>query len=54
MLPPHCGHTKLMIEEIMLALRSPGIPSIVLIATPYRAIASGNTYSRLQQCEAQP
>lgn len=24
MLPPHCGHTKLMIDEIMLVLDSPG------------------------------
>lgn len=31
MLPPHCGQTRLMIEEIMLALSSPGNVSIVLI-----------------------
>src|SRR5271166_4804107 len=31
MLPPHCGHTKLMIEEIMLGLGSPGSVSNVLM-----------------------
>ena len=30
-LPPHCGQTKLMIEEIMLTLDSPGIASMVLM-----------------------
>ena len=32
MLPPHCGQIKLIIEEMMLELNSPGIVSIVLIA----------------------
>jgi hypothetical protein len=35
MLPPHCGQTKLMIEEIMLELGSPGIVSIILIVAPF-------------------
>src|SRR5258707_11608018 len=30
-LPPHCGQTKLMIEEMMLALDSPGPESIILM-----------------------
>jgi len=32
MLPPHSGQTKLMIDEMMLALRSPGSVSIFRIA----------------------
>ena len=32
MFPPHCGQTRLMIEEIMLAFISPGIVSISLMA----------------------
>ncbi len=31
MCPPHCGQTRLMIEEIMLAFASPGIVSMRLI-----------------------
>src|SRR6266852_9481861 len=31
MLPPHCGQTKLIIEEMTLALDSPGIESMVLM-----------------------
>ena len=30
MLPPHCGQTRLMIEEMMLAFDSPGIASMFL------------------------
>ena len=30
-LPPQCGQTKLMIEEMMLALDSPGIASMILM-----------------------
>src|SRR6266566_798029 len=30
-LPPHCGQTKLIIEEMMLALDSPGIASMFLM-----------------------
>jgi hypothetical protein len=30
-LPPHCGQTKLIIEEMMLALDSPGIASMTLM-----------------------
>jgi len=30
-LPPHCGQTKLIIEEMTLALDSPGIASMVLM-----------------------
>jgi hypothetical protein len=32
MLPPHCGQTRLMIDEIMLALRSPGSVSKCCVA----------------------
>jgi hypothetical protein len=34
MCPPHCGQTRLMIEEIMLAFGSPGLVSIRLIVPP--------------------
>jgi hypothetical protein len=33
MCPPHCGQTRLMIEEIMLAFGSPGIVSMCLIVS---------------------
>ena len=33
MYPPHCGQTRLMIEEIMLAFGSPGIVSMCLIVS---------------------
>jgi hypothetical protein len=33
MCPPHCGQTRLMIEEIMLAFTSPGIVSMCLIVS---------------------
>lgn len=33
MRPPHCGQTRLMIEEIMLAFGSPGIVSTCLIVS---------------------
>lgn len=36
MCPPHCGQTRLMIEEIMLAFGSPGVASIRLIVPPSR------------------
>jgi hypothetical protein len=34
MCPPHCGQTRLMIEEIMFAFGSPGVVSIRLIVPP--------------------
>ena len=37
MLPPHCGHTKLMIDE-MIVLVSPGNVLMILMALPYRAL----------------
>ncbi len=56
MLPPHCGQTKLMIEEIKLALSSPGSVSIVLMFALLIVAASlpcdGDSGSQL--CEAQP
>jgi hypothetical protein len=55
MLPPHCGQTKLMIEEIMLVFSSPGIRSIVLmfaLLEPPQASSWRNSSSQL--CEAQP
>jgi hypothetical protein len=33
MRPPHCGQTRLMIEEIMLAFGSPGVVSMCLIVS---------------------
>ena len=33
MCPPHCGQTRLMIEEIMLAFGSPGIVSMCLMVS---------------------
>lgn len=35
MCPPHCGQTRLMMEEIMLAFGSPGIVSMILIVASY-------------------
>ncbi len=43
MFPPHCGQTRLMIEEMMLAFGSPGMVSIVLMLSLV-----------VQRCEAQP
>jgi len=37
-LPPHWGQTKLIIEEMMLALDSPGIASMVLMCSPVRLL----------------
>jgi hypothetical protein len=38
--PPHCGQTKLIIEEMMLALDSPGIVSIVrIVALRYHKVS---------------
>lgn len=35
MLPPHCGQTKLMIEEMMLELDSPGsVSTLMMISYP--------------------
>jgi len=38
MLPPHCGQIRLMIEEMMLELDSPGIVSIVFITASIRSV----------------
>jgi hypothetical protein len=35
MFPPHCGHIRLIIEEIVLAFGSPGIISMILIGASY-------------------
>jgi len=48
MLPPHCGQTKLMIEEIMLELGSPGIVSIILIVAPCHHVAFSGVRPRYQ------
>jgi hypothetical protein len=41
MVPPHCGQTRLMIEDIMLAFGSPGIVSMTLIITSFCRSVSG-------------
>jgi hypothetical protein len=41
MLPPHCGQTRLMIEEMMLESDSPGSMSIIfiLVSSTHRIFA---------------
>lgn len=53
MLPPHCGQTKLMIEEIMLELDSPGSVS-TLITVSYLAGAIPGITPDSKPREAQP
>ena len=35
MLPPHCGQTRLIIDEIMLAFDSPGTASMTLMLSSF-------------------
>jgi hypothetical protein len=48
MLPPHWGQIKLIIEEMMLELDSPGIVSIVLIAVSLRIAKVLNDFCGMQ------
>jgi len=51
--PPHCGQTRLIIEEIIFALSSPGIVSIVLmVALRFSHTASCQRNCSLQCCKA--
>ena len=55
MCPPHCGQTRLMIEEIMLAFASSGIVSMRLICNLLISLpASPGKFSELPRREAQP
>ncbi len=49
MLPPHCGQTQLMIEEMMLASGSSAVVSVMLIVSPLRPGQVGGDARRSQR-----
>ncbi len=57
MCPPHCGQTRLMIEEIMLAFASPGIVSMRLIvpsSSHYRILPERSPSCENARCSPGP